>query len=699
MPNLLAALPLAGVLASATPSAGTLAMIDKSGESSEFCPLKHTQVRGKIDGGLARVTVTQDFLNPSNSAIEAVYVFPLPENSAVDNMTMHIGERIVRGVIKQRDEARRIYEAARQRGQSAALLNQERPNIFQQLVANIPPGAAVKIEISYVELIPYRQGGYEFVFPTVVGPRYKATEGTAPPIAPKGMRAGHDISIEMDIDAGSPIRELKVDSHEVIANTAGSRSHVRLRDNAVLPNKDFVLRYSVAEDKIADTLLTHRDSRGGFFTLSLTPPRTIRETDLSPKEIIFVLDTSGSMMGFPIEKAKEAMKLAIDGLHVGDTFNLITFSGDTHVLFPEPVKATAENIKRAQEFLASRRGSGGTEMMGALKAALVPSRRADVVRVVCFMTDGYIGYEEQIFEHIKHYPNARIFSFGIGQSVNRYLLDKMAELGRGEAEYVMLESDGSAAAKRFHERVRSPLLTDVAIQWNGLPVEEVYPQRIPDLFDAKPLVVTGRYSAPVHGTIRLTGKMAGRPFSRDIAVDLRDDSTRDTIATLWARKKIAVSDNKDEITKLGLDFRLMTQYTSFVAVEEKIVNEGGKTKRIEVPVEMPEGVSHDGIFAKGQSILAGMPMAAPRMGASRTSYQTESPAQVRRADTPAAETERVHVMVMLKNATTGAMIKLDLLGLERSDKEVKRLIFGYITKDKLEALRKLPEVFSVLVIP
>ena len=238
--------------------------------------------------------------------------------------------------------------------------------------------------------------------------------------------------------------------------------------------------------------------------------------DVTPKELVFVLDTSGSMSGFPIEKAKETMKLALDNLYPADSFNLITFSGDTHVLFPAPRPATKENLEKAQAFLASRSGGGGTEMMTAIKAALDPSDAQNHLRIVCFMTDGYVGNDMAIIDEVQKHPNARVFAFGIGGSVNRFLLDKMAEHGRGEVEYVGLNDDGSAAARRFHERVRNPLMTDIAIDWNGLPVADVYPQRIPDLFSAKPLMLTGRYTAAGSGTIRLKGKMSGREFVREI---------------------------------------------------------------------------------------------------------------------------------------------------------------------------------------
>ena len=253
-------------------------------------------------------------------------------------------------------------------------------------------------------------------------------------------------------------------------------------------------------------MLVHRAERGGFFTLILQPPERPAAADVSPKELVFVLDTSGSMSGFPIEKAKESMRLALDGLNPQDTFNLITFSGDTAILFPEPVRATAANLKLAQDFLAGRHGSGGTEMMKAIRAALDPSDAQDHVRIVCFMTDGYVGNDLEIIGEVQKHPNVRVFAFGIGCAVNRFLLDNMARAGRGEVEYVGLNDDGSAAAERFYERVRSPLLTDITVDWGNLPVTDVYPKRIPDLFSAKPVVIEGATRAPRKGRSACTGR-------------------------------------------------------------------------------------------------------------------------------------------------------------------------------------------------
>lgn len=613
-------------------SQGALTVLDPTGKARAACPLRQTQVKVQITGFLSRVNVTQEFENPFKETIEAVYTFPLPENAAVDDMTMIVGERTVRGKILRREEAQAVYDTAKSRGQVASLLDQERPNVFTQSVANIRPGEQIKISISYVETLKYENGTYEFVFPMVVGRRYipgnktsakgsGASNGTdrvpdasriTPALVPPGMRVGHDVSLDINIDAGVAIESIKSKSHEVDVSQDDVRyAQIKLKNNAVIPNKDFVLRYDVAGNTIQDALLTHRSAKGGFFTLILQPPDRVPAEDVTPKELVFVLDTSGSMSGFPIEKAKETMKLAIDNLYPADTFNLITFAGETRILFDQPVPATPENLRKAQAFLNDTTGAGGTEMMKAIKAALDPSDSQKHVRIVCFMTDAEVGNDMEIISEVQKHPNARVFAFGIGSSVNRFLLDKMAEQGRGEVEYVALSDDGSAAARRFHERVRSPLLTDISIEWNGLPVADVYPQRIPDLFSAKPVALSGRYTGAANGTLRLKGKLAGRDFVREVQVNFPESQEQhDVLSSLWARRRIDDLMNQDyygaqqgamkpelreTITNLGIEHRLMSQFTSFVAVEEMIVTEGGQPRRIEVPVEVPEGVDREAV--------------------------------------------------------------------------------------------------------
>jgi Ca-activated chloride channel homolog len=631
------------VMAQGSATEGALLALDSQGNPAGQCPLKHTDVKTEISGFLARVIVTQQFENRFADKIEAVYTFPLPPAAAVDDMTIVVGNRTVKGKIMRREEAQATYDSARAKGQIAALLNQQRPNIFTQAVANILPAQQVIVTISYVETLKYEDGSYEWSFPMVVAPRYipgpepkneaspagttteqpeaaavtaservPDAEQISPPVMGDGLRAGHDISIEVNIDAGVPLVSLQSKTHEIEALRPGSgKAIVRLKDQAAIPNKDFILKYDVAGSQIADGLLTHRDSKGGFFTFILQPPQRVTAADTMPKELVFVLDTSGSMGGFPIEKAKETMMLALDGLYPQDTFNVILFSGDTKILFPTPVPATPANVNKAKDILAHAKGDGGTEMMKAIRAALAPSDAQDHVRITCFMTDGQVGDDLEIISEVKKHPHARVFAMGFGSAPNRFLLDKITEYGRGEVEYVAENGDTSGVAKRFHERIRNPLLTDVSIDWDGLPVTDVYPKTIPDLFSAKPVIVSGRYTGAGKGTIRLKGMMSGQESVREIPVQLPEQETQhDVLATLWARRKIddlmghdmsgiqagkMRDDLKAEIVDLGLAYRIMTQFTSFVAVDETNATDGVEPRRVDVPVEAPAGSASSGL--------------------------------------------------------------------------------------------------------
>jgi Ca-activated chloride channel family protein len=661
------------VLAGSPQTSGSLGIIGKDGSVTASCPLRHTEVRGAISGFLARVTVTQTFENTATQNIEAVYAFPLPEDAAVDDMTIQIGTRTVHGVIRKREEARAIYEKAKQTGHVAALLDQERPNIFTQSVANILPGDQVVVTISYLQTLEYENGAYQFVFPMVVGPRYipgaatgKQAGGSAPDtdhvpdaskitpnITPQGTRAGHDISIELALDAGVPLLKLASSSHAIdVVHTGASSATVKLKNLSEIPNKDFILKYNIAGEQIADAVLSQAESQtvsrakggaAGYFTLILQPPAKLPESDVTPKELVFVLDTSGSMMGFPIEKAKALINRALDGLYPGDTFNLITFSGDTRIVFPEPVYPSAENIRKARAVLNAQHGNGGTEMMSAIRAALAPSDSQDHLRVVCFLTDGEVGNDLGIIGEIQKHPNARVFSYGIGTSVNRFLITAMAKAGRGESEIVTLNDNADVAAHRLYERLRAPVLTDVSIDWHGLPVADVFPQKIPDLFTGKPVVVTGRYTAAVNGSIVIHGKRAGDDFTREIPVHLNSTASVDnTLSSFWARRKIDDLMSQDwaglqngtvkpevqtEITQLGLTYKLLTQFTSFVAVEQRVVTQNGQPQRVDVPVEMPEGVSYEGVFGVDRSEKDSLAL-APNNGLTMYATLQRAPAVV-----------------------------------------------------------------------
>ncbi len=610
----------------------------KDGKTLEL-PLKHTDVDARVTGYIARVNVTQHFINPYDKPIEAVYVFPLPENSAVDAMTMKIGVKVIKGVIKKREEARKIYEDAKNQGKTASLLEQERSNIFTQSVANIMPGDDIFIEISYVQDLKYDHGSYEFSFPMVVGPRFIPGTPTTktgggwsedtdqvpdasritPPVIKPEFRSGHDLSLKLVVEAGVPIQNFDCPSHKIIEKSKSQTSvSVEIAPGDRIPNKDFVFHYDVAGKKPEYALLTTAKEGSGFFMLMIQPQTEVKIEEITPKEMVFVVDCSGSMSGFPIEKAKEAVKLAIENMNPDDFFQIIKFSESARGFALSPVPNTPENVKTAVAYVDAMEGEGGTMMIEGIKAALDYERSPKRRRIVLFMTDGYIGNETEILAAIEErLGNARLFSFGVGSSVNRYLLEKMAQVGRGQVTYCRQDENPEAKIQLFYERIAKPYLMDIDIDWNGLSVIEVFPERIPDLFAAQPVIIHGRFSKPGEARIKLKGNIRGKSFIQEIPVVFpKDQDEHDVIATLWARTKIERlmdemfrgEDPKvvDEVTSLALEFKLMSKYTSFVAVEEKVRNVGGKVETVQVPVPIPEGVSYQGVFGEERDQGSGM---------------------------------------------------------------------------------------------
>lgn len=607
------------------PTGGELRVVTPGGPV-EQCPLKHTDVVAEITGSVAQVEVVQTFQNPYDRKIEAVYVFPLPDRAAVHDMEILVGDRTIKSLIKKRKEARAAYEAARQAGHIAALLDQERPNIFTQSVANILPGGEVVVTIRYFETVPYASGDYEFSFPMVVGPRFipgapvKAGEhGRLPDttevpdasrITPPGLRpetrTGHDISLEVRLDAGATVRGLMSPSHRIRVESDGRGGDIiRLKEEDSIPNRDFVLRYRVDGDAANLIVLSHRGEGDGYFLMIIQPQAKPPATDIAPKEMIFVVDCSGSMSGDPIDKVKEAMRYALEGLDPRDTFQIVRFSNGAETFEPSPVLATPGNIGRALRYVTHLSGQGGTIMLEGVRTALAYPEDPHRLRIISFMTDGYIGNEEAILAYTSmHLGGARLFSFGVGTSVNRYLLDKMADFGRGAVEYVLPGDDSGKAIRRFYDRIRSPYLTDIQIDWGGLGVTDMYPREIPDLFLGQPVTVYGRYGLAGKADVTLHARLGGRPFEKRFTVSLpaRQDEG-EAIGTLWARARIEdLSDRLivgpqpalvEEITRVALAHRLVSKYTSFVAVEDRVDTGPGKPALVEVPVCTPAGVSYD----------------------------------------------------------------------------------------------------------
>jgi Ca-activated chloride channel homolog len=602
---------------------GTGAMLANSESIKDVpLPLKHTEVQARVSGYIATVQVIQQFHNPYDGKIEAVYVFPLPHNAAVNEFIMTIGQRRIRGIIRERKEAERIYQEAKRQGYVASLLTQERPNIFTQSVANIEPGKQIDVQITYFHTLAYHDGWYEFVFPMVVGPRYNPAGSTngigAVARGAQGAsghstevqylkpteRSGHDIGVKVDLSPGVTIEELICRSH-VIQKQAQSpeQCSVSLSPNDRIPNKDFVLRYRVAGERIKSDLLTHRDERGGFFTLMLYPPQHLKDLNRQPLEMVFVLDCSGSMSGRPLAAAKQAIDRALRHLRPEDTLQIIRFSNDASQFGPAPIEATPANVRRALDYLNSLNSEGGTEMITGIKAALDFPHDPKRLRFVCFLTDGYIGNEAEILHEIqKRLGDSRIFSFGIGSAVNRYLIEHMAKVGRGAMAYLGPNDSAAQIMDDFLERISHPAMSDLKMDWGGLQVSEVFPKRLPDLFVGRSVVITGRFKGEAASSVRVTGRCGGEETSLTVAADRTADGGK-ALPAVWARLKIAdLSDHTladhgselaTEIKQVALDYGLMSAYTAFLAVDSSQRTEGNEGTTVPVAVPVPDGVKYD----------------------------------------------------------------------------------------------------------
>ncbi|MDP2275138.1 MAG: VIT domain-containing protein [Archangium sp.] len=585
--------------------------------------LQHTKVDIEVTGFMQAVTVTQTFNNPFTAPVEAIYVFPLPDDSAVHDMTMTAGSRVIRANIQKRAVARQQYEQAKAQGRRAALLDQERPNIFTQSVANLLPGEQVIITLQYVAPLHYDDGIYTLNFPMVVGPRYvpgaalvgesqgsgsaKDTEAVpdASRITPPAARSGRDIEVAVRLNAGTVIEDLWSVSHRLeVDRPSSSQMSLSLNPMDTLPNKDLIVRWRVSGTLARAAVL----AAGGAFALMLNPESKEMNQPPTPKEMVFVIDTSCSMNGAPLTAAKRAMRQALEQMNPDDSFMLIDFADSASSFHDAPLAATPNDVRRAIAYLNALPSGGGTNQLAGIRRALARAEDPKRLRMVLLMTDGFIGNEEEILaETRKLRGDARVFGFGIGSSVNHFLLSRLSEEGRGFYQYLRPDEDAVEAVDRFTRRVARPLITDLSIDWGGLPVLDQTPAQAPDLFDVQPLIINGRYRAAGSGTVVLRGRRAGLPVVFEVPVTLPELSTDGhALQMAWARRRIealsAVQYNEakpevvEQITSLGLEFHLVTKYTSLVAVDDAQVT-GLAAVTVTEPTLLPDQNSElDGRF-------------------------------------------------------------------------------------------------------
>ncbi|HET6930217.1 MAG TPA: marine proteobacterial sortase target protein [Candidatus Acidoferrum sp.] len=604
----------------------------------ESVPLIHTDVTLDVRGLAAAATVTQQFQNSGTDPIEAVYVFPLPHDSAVYDLEIRIGNRLIRSTIRERGEAKRVYDTAKSEGKRAALVEEERPNIFTTSVANIMPGDRIDVRLRYVQPLGWplnsEDGRVRLVFPMVVGPRYipgtQAVSHTGtgwgadtdavpdasritPIVRNPDSRPGHDISLSVDLDSGFEFGSVNSISHAItVRRLPDGRRHVELASGATIPNKDFVLEIQQAEStqpKSALFLSSDPTSGETHFQLSVFPP-TVQPVKRVPMEMLYMIDVSGSMGGTSITQAREALLQALDRLSPGDRFGILAFNHAYFEFASEPLTASSENITAARHFVQNLQTGGGTEMLPALLHVMRKPETPGYLRHIILLTDGDLGNEEQIFDALRaNLGGARLYTVAIGSSPNFFLATKMAQFGRGTFTQIADVAEIREQMGRLLATIESPVLTDVKLAFEGIEVADVYPQRPPDLFLRQPLLLYGRISHGQSGRVRLTARAGGQPYEATFAFDTSTASFHPGITTLWARQRVedltdqwrvCDEDARDGIRAAliahAIRYRLVTRFTSLVAVEEIVANATGASTTVPVAAELPAGMQMEKVF-------------------------------------------------------------------------------------------------------
>jgi len=590
-------------------------------------PLKSTKADVQITGTIAHVKLTQVYQNLGATPIEATYVFPLSTKAAVHDMKMKIGDRSIRAKVYEKKKAKKIYDKAIKQGKRAAKLDQKRPNVFEMKVGNIIQGDEVIIEVFYTEMITPLNKEYQFVFPGVVGPRFTGenTSGEQTfnlPYTQKNVDSTFEFDINVCISSGISLQKIYSNSHEILVRHPDlSSAEIGLSSANKHPgNRDFILNYALRGDAIQTGLLLYEGDKENFFSFMIEPPKKVNTGVIPPREYLFVVDVSGSMMGYPIEVTKSLMKNLLSNLTEKDSFNILLFASSSQVFSSNSMVASEDNINKAYKFLKDGSGvyGGGTYLINALKRAYkLPREYKETARTMVVITDGYVSVEKEAFQLIENnLDKANVVTFGIGNGVNRFLLEGMARVGKSETFIATNHTDAFKVAKDFKEYIHAPLLTQIKLKSNGLELYDVEPKTIPDVFSSRPITVYGKWKGTPTGQITIQGYQSNGTYTKSVQVaNARMSKDHEALKYLWARKRIQRLDDykknfrediKDEVIQLGLTYNLATQYTSFVAVDNEVVNKKGKLNKVKQPLPLPAGLNNSAVGAeakiKGRSI-------------------------------------------------------------------------------------------------
>ncbi len=574
-------------------------------------PMVASDLQVTVRGTIAQVHHLQRFVNESTTPIEALYTFPLPADAAVGAMTMRLDARTIRAQIARRAEARAAYAKARASGRTAALLEQERPNVFTQSVTGIRAGETIEVELVYDVLLAPVEGWYELALPTVVGPRYHPPQVAdaarlSPPVQAPGTSPRTTFGFTLDLQPGAPVAEVDSPTHTLeLVERDHDHLAIALATPEAVADKDVVVRWrvEVAEPTIA--LFAGAGADGDGYLTAIVQPPVLAAGSSTPRELVFVLDTSGSMSGEPLALEKQAIRYALERLGPGDRFRLINFSSDVGGFDGGAmVPVTVDNLRRAKSWLAGVGAGGGTEMLSGIRAALADPPTDGRRRYVCFLTDGFIGNEDEILAAIaqERAASTHLFSFGVGSSVNRFLLDEMARVGHGASQVILLDDAPQPQIARFFRQLVTPMWSDVVIELPGLGTTELTPSTGGDLFAGQPLVFAARYRGAARGAVRVLAKVDGKVVTLQQTMTLpATGGDGALLGRLWARQRIRelmaaqrLGDDKAiaTITDLALAHALASPYTSFVAIDDLPRTPGQPRSTVPVPVELPEGLEY-----------------------------------------------------------------------------------------------------------
>ena len=635
--QILITLALSGLCINAASADGVLPADMQSGslllrmqEGYVTATLMNTDVEMSVSGLVARVIVKQQFHNEGSEWVEGVYVFPLPEKAAVDRMRLYIGERFIEGEIREKEQARREYEQAREQGRKASLVQQQRANLFTTSVANIAPDELVTVEIEYMEDLRYDDGTFSLRFPMTLTPRYipgsplpdrkgngwspdttRAADASliTPPMITRSR--GHRITLKASIDAGVPLEIIESRYHPVDVNEDNGRYSVSFADSDVRMDHDFELLWRPEPSSAPRAMVFNEiiESEPHYLLMVMPPSAADVAPVTMPREMIFIVDTSGSMHGVSIAQAKQAVMRSLEGLNANDRFNVIEFNSYTKGLFGESLPANGLNLSSARSFVRGLQANGGTEMRPALELALRTRPRETHLRQVVFITDGSVGNEEELYSLIEeHLGSARLFTVGIGSAPNSWFMRKSAELGRGTFVIISALHEVREKMDGLFRKLEHPQVTNITVTWPGGAVIEGYPQVVPDLYLGEPVTVKARAGRVFESgqTVTISGDSVRGAWRRELPLASKRDDPG--IGALWARAKIAALHDAErrgadaEITRktivdTAIAHHLVSKYTSLVAVDKTPARPAGDPlNKEQVPNLLPYGQSMGAIF-------------------------------------------------------------------------------------------------------